>query len=168
MNILTMALSCIGVLALVFMTGCGNGCGQVPKCNTITYEDVDISYTSIPMCGGCLTSGWGCTSCLWGENCICSDISHTTSAEENYSSITCIEVYYGNMCLGCGSDGFVAYNGVLTGDRLGEPFVLCYNGGTVVDEHVCGCGNGGCVNSDNDGILGNVILYITGIAQDAA
>lgn len=169
MNILTMALSCIGVLALVFMTGCGNGCGQTFDCNSTTYEEYDISYVSVPLCGGCSTSGWGCTSFLWGENCLASKLSFNVSDEDKYVSLNCIENYYGNDCLGCGSNLYYIYLGAVIGTQDDAPTLAVYLGDSQRDyEDMYGCVKGGCACSNNDEHFGNLFVNLTEIIQQLA
>lgn len=166
MNILIMGLSCMGVMALLFMTGCGNGCGQVPHCGGTTLYDADLSYISLPMCGGCLTSRWGCSSCLWGENCVISTVSENHADNDYYTSLNCGELYYGNSCTGCGSEAYYVYNGISIGEENGERNLLCYYGATVDQkEYIYGYKGGACVCTGNEGPLEMEFVYLTELIE---
>ena len=122
MNILILAVSVFSIISAFFMTGCGKGCGQIPSAGS---ADIDMSYISMPMCGGCTTSGWGCSTCLWGENCVFATISENSSEDNDYTLINCSELYYGNSCLGCGYSPEYVYNGFASGTmngKDGKPF----------------------------------------------
>ncbi len=64
LNFLYLVIVCVSVMFMFLLTGCGNGCGQVPHFGDSEFDGTEYTYVSLPLCGGCLTSEWGCTSCL--------------------------------------------------------------------------------------------------------
>lgn len=156
MNFLTLVLSCLAFAGLFFMTGCGKGCGQMPDGGAVTEDGMQLAYVSIPMCGGCLTSEWGCSSCLWGEKVTLSTYTSNESEENNMTMINCGEIYYGSKCTGCGDNPEYVYCGFGNGKLDGKDMTGCYYGSTVGDaEYVCGYYDGcACATKNEDMTFG--------------
>lgn len=136
-------ISTFALGALVF-AGCGNGCGQTLECSSANMEETEMHYMTVPMCGGCFTSEWGCNSCLWGENCV------TASMDTgNGSVLMCSEYYYGDSCLGCGTERESIYMG---GYNYSTEGMGCFWGSTASEsEYVCGALNGCVCAGKNEG-----------------
>lgn len=163
-NFLTLVLSCLAFAFLFFMTGCGKGCGQLPDGGSAEADGMQLAYISIPMCGGCLTSEWGCSSCLWGENCALSTITSNESEENNISVVNCGEIYYGDKCTGCGDSPEYVYCGLAAGTVDSKEITGCYYGSTAGNaEYVAGYYDGcACATKNEDLTFG----YIGALAQE--
>lgn len=169
MNILILAVSIFAIISVFLMTGCGNGCGQVPHAGSASIGENDFSYVSIPLCGGCTTSGWGCSTCLWGENCIISTVTENSSDDNDYSFISCNELYYGNRCLGCGYDPEYVYNGFASGTMRGKEIVGCVSGTTDSEgAYVCGYYDGcACATKTEDNSFAYFAPLIEEVVENA-
>ncbi len=158
LNFMKMSLiSGLAFGALMF-AGCGNGCGQSLECSSANVEGAELRYMTVPMCGGCFTSEWGCNSCLWAENCV------TASMDTSQGKVMmCNEYYYGDSCLGCGTTRESIYMGCYNYPSQGTG---CFCGSTASEsEYICGTLNGcACAaqNKDNEfaGMADNVALVI--------
>ena len=166
----------VGLLGLLIFAGCsmcGKGCGQIPECGSAEMEDGSISYVSLPLCGGCLTSERGCSTCLWGERYLISKIEVDAEGEDGEEDvegciISCSELYYGSSgcsgilscfgcsgCLKCGSVAQSVYSGCYMGGCKDCAF---YWGSTKSEnEFSAGCSKG-CikVNKSHQAQLGGV------------
>lgn len=166
----------VGLLGLLVFAGCsmcGKGCGQIPECGSAEMEDGSISYVSIPLCGGCLTSERGCSTCLWGERYLISKIEVDAEGEEGEEDVegcilSCSELYYGSNgcsgilgcfgcsgCLKCGSVAQSVYTGCYVEDCKN---CATYWGSTRSEnEFSAGCSKG-CikVNKSHDAKLGGM------------
>lgn len=158
MNFLTLVLSCLAFVGLFFMTGCGNGCGQMPDVGTAELEGEQYAYVTIPMCGGCLTSGWGCSSFLWGEKCTLSTILADQSAENNIKILHCGETYYGDDCTGCGENSEYVYCGLGAATLDSKDMAGCYFGSSEGnDEYILGYYDGcACATKNPDQTFGYI------------
>lgn len=143
-QIFQMIIGMILLFAVFCITGCGgNSCECIgAKCDEI--DDSKVKIISIPGCGGCLSSGKGCDSCLWAQSCklVCID-DNTEGGEGN---ITAVDVhYYGDGCLGCGQTEKGCVTGCIDAEGL---HVVAYEN----DEDGCliGCSDGcfGCISTD--------------------
>jgi len=109
----------LGAFGFMMCCGCANGChlkcGQKPEHKSgsaeINSAKVDVGYTSVPACGGCFTSGWGCGSCLWGEKIVFASVKGEYADNET-QMIGCGDVYYGNSCGGSGTSEENFYVGI--------------------------------------------------------
>ena len=127
-------LMSIGAFALFCMAaGCGSNSCETISCGSDCDDGYKTASISIPGCGGCLTSGRGCNSCLWPQSCKISagcwdgtendgestegsnedsyedtmegSTEDTNTAQGNSAKIIgCDNRYYGNSCLGCQSE----------------------------------------------------------------
>ena len=169
MNIFILTVSIVAILSLFLMTGCGKGCGQVPHAGSASIEDTDLSYASIPLCGGCTTSGWGCSTCLWGENCVISTVTENSSEDNDYSFISCNELYYGNSCLGCGYQPDYVYNGFASGTVDGKEIAGCVYGSTESEAtYVCGYYDGcACATKTEDSSFAYFAPVIEELVENA-
>ena len=149
---------------LLCSTGCGgNSCESVQYGN---YKETDGTYygISIPGCGGLLTSGTGCGSCLWPQSVklLYGNLEYG-NVGDNQTLVAIDTRYYGG-CFGCGTTGESCYSGCLIQDTQNWGFV--YGSTDSDDEHIIGCsdGSGGCSDSEGIGqILINIIEIFTGI-----
>ena len=90
----------VAMFIVLCVGGCdGNAC-EKPQCVGGCGDDNKGLMASIPGCGGLLTSGKGCGSVLWPQNCYL-----MTGNSNGYisSGTGCIigSVYYGSDCSGC-------------------------------------------------------------------
>lgn len=136
-------------LTLVFLLfpgclGCGKNCIETPDCGTVTGtdNDTDMVYASLPMCGGCLTYEWGCSSCLYPQKCLISCGDYDDGSESGIWVFNCDNIYYGNSCGTCGTTEAKEYAGyAASGDGCG-----CYTGSTNGNERFYGCVGCSCAD----------------------
>ncbi len=158
-----LVIMCIGVFGIFALSGCGGGksCETI-KCGSEEYMGGTATGVSIPGCGGCLSSGKGCNSCLWPQSCKISCASwegdeNTNSNEESSkdkASIKgCDTRYYGDGCLGCGQREKTCYSGCINMTSGEDKVNGFFYGGTGREEKIIGCANGcgGCVADGNIG-----------------
>ena len=109
-QIFVLIMASMSLFMILCMAGCGGGesCESV-KCGSYEEEgDATIHGVSIPGCGGCLTSGRGCGSCLWPQSCkmIYGDIEY-----DDGPTIAAVDTqYFTNGCLGCGQSEESCYD----------------------------------------------------------
>lgn len=146
---------CIGVFGVFALSGCGGGQScETPKCGSEEFSDGEAKGVSIPGCGGCLSSGKGCNSCLWPQSCKIScgnwDEKNTDDGGtgKNIGSIKgCNTEYYGDGCLGCGQQEKACYLGYINMESDEDKLKGFFYGSTDNEEKIIGCSNGcgGCV-----------------------
>ena len=162
-----LVMMCIGVFGLFALTGCGGGksCEMI-KCGSEDFLGGTVTGISIPGCGGCLSSGKGCNSCLWAQSCkvSCGKWEEEGKDDEGedaafHSSIKgCDTRYYGGGCLGCYQDEKSCYSGCMDINTDSSKFKGFFYGSTDGGEKFVGCSNGcgGCIADDN---IGGSTLY---------
>lgn len=152
-QVFVLAALCISFFFVFCLIGCGSGNGGEIVEYGIKGKSVGIS---IPGCGGCLTNGKGCNSCLWPQSCkVLSGCEETYTDAGTDKVLACDIKYYGSGCLGCGQKEKSCYSGCFDMKSIG--LNGCVYGSTDSKEKVIGCYNGcgGCVGSG--GIGGSVI-----------
>lgn len=158
----------LGVFAfgVLCMTGCGGASCETIQCGSFNEEGIDAKGISIPGCGGCLTSGRGCDSCLWSQSnkisCATIDdgsiVTGSAEKEEKMEFIGCDTRYYDGGCLGCGQSEKACYTGVYShGSENWGIFVGTSDSG----ENYIGCTDGclGCY-AEGEPVLGNCLEVI--------
>lgn len=159
-------IACIGVFGLFVLSGCGGNSCETLRCGREEYRGGNTMGISIPGCGGCLSSGKGCDSCLWPQSCkiSCAEWEEGYADSDN-NLITnnanikgCDNRYYGGGCLGCGQVEKSCYLGCININIGDDKLHGFFYGTTDKDEKIMGCSNGcgGCVA---DGNIGSDILY---------
>lgn len=166
---LMMSASC---LCAVAFTGCGGGrsCETI-KCNSVNEDGLVMTGLSIPGCGGCLSSGKGCNSCLWAQSYKCAAGLETEEVEveeednvqtdtANFKIVGCDAHYYGDGCAGCGQKEKTSYVGCVNWQYPDNSQSGCFYGSSDKEEKLIGCskGCGGCGDSDGLGRLGLDII----------
>ena len=151
-----LSVACFGVFAL---TGCGGSksCESI-QCNSIKDEAFSVSGISVPGCGGCVSSGKGCNSCLWAQSCKEVAFKYKEDGETRMNGSGCDVQYYGSGCLGCGYEKKSCYTGCISvtdGDENSSTSV--FYGSTDDGSHILtiGSGSNGCTKSAN-GPLGSI------------
>lgn len=153
-------ISCLGVFTF---TGCGGGksCETI-KCNAINDDNRMAAGISVPGCGGCLSSGKGCNSCLWPQSYKCvagSDRMEVKDGEDTSTVGTrivgCDIHYFGAGCVGCGQKEKSSYIGCINRQYPEDEMSGCFYGSSDKEEKLFGCKNGcgGCAASDGIGKL---------------
>lgn len=153
----------IGIAGFMVLcaTGCGGNSCETVQCGDYEEEDGAFYGVSIPGCGGCLTSGKGCGSCLWPQSC--KILYGNIDIGEKQALVGVDTRYYTSGCLGCGQTEESCYSGCLIQDSKNWGVVY---GSTDSEEHLIGCANGcgGCAASDGAGqYFVNIIEAATGI-----
>lgn len=155
-QVFILVIFCIGVFGVFMLTGCS---GQ--SCETIQYGSVDyqggcIKSISIPGCGGCLTSGRGCNSCLWPQayKVSCGNWQEPSTyngneKQDKFNVVGCDTRYYGDGCLGCGQREKTCYGGYMNIDASDDQMRGIFYGSSDNDEKMIGCG--GCISSKGIG-----------------
>lgn len=162
-QVFIMMVSAIGCLCVFTFTGCGGSksCETI-KCNSVNDDGKVIAGASIPGCGGCLSSGQGCNSCLWAQSYKCiagSDRVETGDEEDTHTEgtriIGCDARYYGDGCVGCGQRQKSSYVGCINRQYPADETSGCFYGSSDKEEKLIGCKNGcgGCAGSDGIGEL---------------
>lgn len=175
-------LLCVGFFGLFCLTGCGGKSCETIKCSSGSNEFIDVKGCSIPGCGGCLTSGKGCDSCLWAQSCKyvsgkASDVSEedfafyddmnnmedTEEVSEYADSASmrgCDIRYYGDGCLGCAQNEKSCYAGYIDSESGDEYAKGVFYGNSDNEEKLIGFtseGCAGCVGSDR---LAYLTMYL--------
>ena len=154
----------IFVFGFMCVTGCG---GSKKSCEKVKFskkseEDINFAGVSIPGCGGCLSSGRGCNSCLWAQSyklsAACNEKSEELEGEEeetsnNYKVAGCHTTYYADSCGGCSQEEKHIYVGFLSANMKGEEMTGAFYTSPDGDESLLGYYNGcgGCINSHGYG-----------------
>ncbi len=154
-------IACVGLFGLFALAGCGGKSCETIKCGSTEFMGGKASGISIPGCGGCLSSGKGCNSCLWPQSCKISCGSWNeeyTDEEGNTKTDTatikgCDTRYYGDGCLGCGQGEKTCYSGCININYEQQKLNGFFYGSSDEAEKFIGCSNGcgGCVADDNVG-----------------
>lgn len=164
-----LSVFCLGFAAL---TGCGGKSCETMKCNTANEDGVFMAGISVPGCGGCLSSGKGCNSCLWAQSYKCVAGSEHEEVEVDNGEgdvrtedtsmkvIGCDARYYGEGCAGCGQKEKTSYVGCVNRQYPDNDTSGCFYGSSDKEETLIGCskGCGGCGDSDGLGRLGLDII----------
>lgn len=179
-QIFLLCLLFVFAFGLLCVTGC-DGCDcETVQCGSEELEGGSATAVSIPGCGGCISSGKGCNSCLWAQSTklACSSQSGEEDGDEVKMNINgCDTRYYGGDCMGCDQEEKSCYSGCMTGEDTDEE--AAYNSVDVIfcgsylgpydDEnsaHAIGCVDGcfRCVEYSDIGIehLLN-IEWLTGV-----
>lgn len=160
-QIFIMLVLTVGCLCVLVFTGCGGESCETIKCNG-TNDDGIAAGVSVPGCGGCLSSGKGCNSCLWAQSYKCvagSDREEVEDGEEistvGTRVIGCDTRYYGAGCLGCGQKEKSSYMGCINSQYFDRKASGCFYGSSDKEEKFIGCNNGcgGCADSEVAGKL---------------
>jgi len=149
------------LLMLFCATGCGESSCETVQCGNYKEEDGTFYGVSIPGCGGCLTSGKGCGSCLWPQSC--KMLYGNIEYGDKKTFVAVDNQYFSSGCLGCGQTEESCYNGCLVQDAKNWG---CVYGSSESEEHIVGCANGcgGCFASDGSGqYFVSIIESATGI-----
>lgn len=194
-QIFLMGLICIGIFGLICLTGCGGEKCETVQCSTESEENVDVGVYSIPGCGGCLTSGRGCDSCLWPQSCkyisvkgesggeatdnkestSASDETDTTNDETDASEAFptesgtlrgCDTRYYGNGCLGCGQEEKSCYFGYVNLKGNDEYQKGIFYGDSDKGERLIGCTNEGSGCVSTDDGGASIFDWIETLMED--
>lgn len=144
-------------MGTVLASMCLMGCGGDQSCETLACGTLDIEGgsgfgISIPGCGGCLSSGSGCDSCLWGQSHKIACVTQEYEGETN-KYLGCDNRYFGDGCLGCGQSEKTAYIGCISLQGSDDKVSGCVYGGSDQKEHAIGCVNGcgGCIGTGGVG-----------------
>lgn len=130
------------------VSGCtGNSC-ETPKWSSVEENGSTAVGISVPGCGGCLTPGKGCDSCLWSQSCKYIDVSAVEETAESESELEftgCDVRYYDGGCMGCGYQEKSCYVGYIKIES---------NEDGAMDGYIYSSGNGeesylGCVDGSN-------------------
>ena len=148
----------IGAFGWLCITGCGGGSCETPKCGSEEIYGVKAVGISLPGCGGCLTSGRGCNSCLWPQSYKFISVYGDEESQEVQEEINFKGVdirYYDGGCLGCGQEEKNCYSGYI---KFKSDVEEGYMNGIVYgmgdgSENYIGCIGtcGGCVGTDDVG-----------------
>ncbi|MCM1266827.1 MAG: hypothetical protein NC302_02900 [Bacteroidales bacterium] len=167
-QVFLMMLLSVGCLCAVILTGCGGKSCETIKCNSVNEDGLVITGISVPGCGGCLTSGEGCNSCLWAQSykCVAGSESEEVEEEDGNTStdrmrvIGCDARYYGGGCAGCEQKQKSSYVGCVNQKDSAGKTSGCFYGSSDKEEKLIGCrkGSGGCAGSDGLGRLGLDIM----------
>ena len=138
----------VSVLIVLCATGCGGNSCETMQCGNYKEDDGTFYGISIPGCGGCLTSGKGCGSCLWPQSC--KILYGNIEYGDGKTFIAVDNRYYTNGRLGCGQTEESCYSSCLVQDIKNWG---CVYGSTNSEERMIGCssGCGGCIASDGSG-----------------
>lgn len=151
-QLFVLGIGCIGILGLLCISGCGSCSIEMPQFGGIDEDGVRAVGVSIPGCGGCLSSGKGCGSCLWSQAIKLSTgcVEEESDTEETSKYLGCDNVYYG----GCGgrSEG-TCYGGLAAQDIKNWGIVwgnYNYSGSGERKEHLLGVADGcvGCYTTE--------------------
>lgn len=153
------------------VTGCGGSSCETVKCGSDELYGTNAVGISVPGCGGCLTSGKGCDSCLWAQSCKFVSVSGVEESESSESEVDfkgCDIRYYDGGCLGCGQQEKSCYSGCIKveSENENESMNGFIYGSSDGSEKYIGCVNGcgGCVGSDGiGGMLIQEIEYMIGV-----
>jgi len=151
----------IGGFGVFALSGCGGKSCETPKCGSQEFNGGRATGISIPGCGGCLSSGKGCNSCLWPQSCKFSCASweqeYTDDEGETVTDTAsvkgCDTRYYGDGCLGCAQKEKVSYSGCIDYSDENNEWKGFFYGSSDNEEKIIGCinGCGGCVADDRTG-----------------
>lgn len=169
-------IACIGVFGLFAISGCGGekSC-ELPRFGSDDSMGINATGVSIPGCGGCLSSGKGCNSCLWPQSCKFShgEVIQGTNNEggggktKDKASLTGCDIrYYGGGCLDCGQREKKCFSGYIDVDDSDDGMKGFFFGSSDDEEKIIGCANGcgGCVADGNMGEnLLNILEKLEGI-----
>nr|WP_300789166.1 hypothetical protein [uncultured Acetatifactor sp.] len=149
-QLFVLGIGCVSMLGLLCLSGC-TGCSiEMPQCGGINEEGGRFVGVSVPGCGGCLSSGKGCGSCLWSQavKFFAGCIEDTGSTGETYTYLGCDNEYYGGCC---GRDEGACYGGFMVQDIENWGIVWGdYSGGGEQKEHLLGVADGcaGCFTTE--------------------
>lgn len=126
-------IAAMGCLIILCITGCGGNSCEKPRCNAKADDNLgktigidSATKCSVPGCGGCLTSGKGCNSCLWSQSTKCGFANGEFLDGTADGIISCDTVYYAPGCMGCGSEEKHSYTACVTAES-GNKFVYGNN-----------------------------------------
>lgn len=114
-------IASVGCAVVFCATGCGGESCEMPKCSAKQDDDLgkvvgitSATGCSVPGCGGCLSSGKGCNSCLWSQStkCVLANGEFLDGEAETINS--CDTIYYSPSCFGCGSEKKHTYTACVT------------------------------------------------------
>ncbi len=87
----------VAVIGIFCMTGCGEQECEKPSYNNVEIDDEEVKVCSLPGCGGCLTSGKGCSCTLWPQS-----IKYVSATDSDSCLKGCdVRYYTKHGCLGC-------------------------------------------------------------------
>lgn len=154
-------LSLIFIVAfgLLCVSGCGGSSCETPKCGSGEMDGINAAGCSLPGCGGCITPGRGCNTCLWAQSCKFFSVSgveeNDDDSETEVSFKGCDLRYYDGGCLGCGQQEKSCYSGCIkvNPDSDEESMNGIIYGSSDGSEKYIGCagGCGGCVDTNGIG-----------------
>ena len=140
MNLLSLFIGCLCLVVLFIFSGCGGSFQYTCKdtdygCGAYQKDGLDLSVVSFPMCGGCISSGKGCSSCLYGERCSYINMeNYSNNSNDNVKATSCSTLYYGcGRCGGCGSQPESSYAVYVSSKNNGNQSAGCVFGATVND-----------------------------------
>lgn len=157
-QIFLLCLIFICAFGLLCITGCGGNSCETPKCQSDDTYGTNAKVISLPGCGGCMTSGRGCDSCLWAQSCKFISVSgveesEVSKAKEDFKG--CDVRYYDGGCLGCGYEEKSCYSGWIKIESDSEDKFMngIIYGTSDGSEKYIGCvgGCGGCVGTNGLG-----------------
>lgn len=149
-QLFVLVMGCIGLLGLLCISGC-NGCSvEMPQCGGVNEDEGRFVGVSVPGCGGCLSSGKGCGSCLWSQSIkfFAGCVEEADSAGNTYTYLGCDNEYYGGCC---GRDKGACYGGLMTQNIKNWGIVWGdYSGSGEQKEHMLGVADGcvGCYTTE--------------------
>ena len=157
-----LVIACIGMFGLFALSGCGGGKScELPKYGSEEYMEGKATGISIPGCGGCLSPGKGCNSCLWPQSCKFSCgkwekeyVDAKGNAVTDKANVKgCDTRYYGGGCFGCGQREKTCYSGCIDFDSGENRVNGFFYGSSDNKEKIIGCANGcgGCIADNNIG-----------------
>ena len=156
---------CVALFGVLMLCGCGGCACEMPKAGCKSDSDVRVAGVSIPGCGGCITPGKGCNSCLWAQACKATCASDTVGSDDTFNALTFDNQYYGggcggcSGCLGCSSTPHNCYGGCLNikssgGNTRGIFFSCTGDKETFIGSTSEGCGcNGNRLGAWYTGII---------------
>lgn len=170
-QIFLLCLIFVCVFGLLCITGCGGNSCETPKCGDDEIDGSNAVGISIPGCGGCITPGRGCDSCLWAQSCkfiSVSDVEISEDSEAQADFKGCDVRYYDGGCQGCGQQEKSCYSGCIKveSDLEDESMNGIIYGTSDGSEKYVGCVSdcGGCVGSGGIGrVLIQEIEYMIGV-----
>ncbi len=168
-QVFIMLMLSAGCLCAVAFTGCGGKSCETIKCNSVNEDGLVMAGLSVPGCGGCLSSGKGCNSCLWAQSYKCvagserekvEEETEETASTESIRIVGCDARYYGEGCAGCGQKQKSSYVGCANLQNQSGKTSGCFYGSSDKEEKLAGCRNGsvGCAGSDGVGRMGLDIM----------
>lgn len=149
-----MMIICVGFIGVLCIGGCGGKSCEGIDCGCDTGDNYAVAGISIPGCGGCLSSGKGCNSCLWAQSCkTVGGCFEDDTVDSDVKFLGCDTRYYGDGCLGCAQNEKSWYVGFISDKEAEEKYTGCFYGSTDKEEKTFACGNGcvSCSNTYNEG-----------------